>query len=251
MAFSWSTRRQFLYYAVVLVLAAIFVFVVWQTFFTNPATCSDGLRNSKETGVDCGGSCALVCQDEARAPTVLWARAFETGPTTYTAAAYVENQNRGAGAKRVAYTFQIFDDKNLLVVEREGVIDLPPIQTVPIVETNIDVGNRTVVRTLFAFATVPVWNKIPASALPQLRLAEQNLAADGTRLSAMGVNDSLQDAENLVIVAVVFDTNGVARAASKTIVNKVGRKSSAPIIFTWPTGFEGVSRAEITILPSF
>lgn len=251
MALSWSTRRQSLYYIVALIIAVILGFFVWQTFFTATPTCQDGTQNGAETGVDCGGACALVCQEEAKAPVVLWSRAFKTGPTTYTVAAYVQNQNIGAGAKLVPYTFQIFDDKNLLVIEREGVIDLPPIQTVPIVETNVDVGNRIVARTLFAFSAEPVWNRVPASVLPQLRLTDQGLAQDGTRLSASLVNDSLEDAEDLMIAAVIFDTSGTARAASKTIVDAVARKSSVPIVFTWPTGFEGVSRAEITILPSF
>ena len=251
MALSWSTRRQLLYYAVALVLATVLLFIGWQTFFTAPPTCQDGFRNGTETGVDCGGSCSLVCVSQARAPVLLWARAFPSGPERYTAAAYIQNSNIGAGAKNVRYSFRLFDDKNALVVEREGFIDIPPIQTVPIIETNIDVGNRTVSRTLFEFTSEPVWNTMPADALPALRITEQNLTADGTRLSASIVNSTLEDVHGVEAAAVVFDQNGVARAASKTRVEKIARQSSEPIIFTWSSGFEGVTRAEITILPSF
>lgn len=251
MALSWSGRRQLLYYAVALVLVVVLLFVGYQTFFTAAPTCSDGIRNGTETGVDCGGSCSLVCTAQARAPVILWARAFSSSPQRYIAAAYIQNQNIGAGAKQVHYSFKLLDDKNILVVEREGVADLPPIQTVPIVETNIDIGNRTVARTLFEFTSEPTWNKVSASALPQLHITDQNLAGDGTRLVASVVNDSLNDVRGLTVVAVLFDHSGVARAASKTIIEKIARQSSEPIIFTWAGGFEGVARAEITVLPSF
>ncbi len=230
---------------------SILLFVGYQTFFTRTPTCNDGVRNGSETGVDCGGSCALICEDQSRLPTLLWSRAFEAAPQFYTAAAYVQNPNIGSGAKRVRYSFRLFDDKNEFVVEREGFVDIPPTQTVPILETSIDVGNRTVARTLFEFTSDPVWVKVPANSLPTLRLAEQKLTADGTRLSANLVNDTLFDANNVTVVAVVFDNAGVARAASKTFIQKVPRQSAEPIIFTWPKGFEGVARAEITILPAF
>jgi len=157
----------------------------------------------------------------------------------------------GAGAKGVRYSFRIFDDKNSLVVERQGVADIPPLQTVPILETNVDVGNRTVTRTLFEFTSEPTWGKVSAEALPPLRITEQVLTADGSRLTAEVMNDSLKEVRDISVVAVVFDQSGVARAASKTVIDRIAAQSSEPIIFTWAAGFEGVARAEITLLPSF
>src|SRR3990167_18523 len=80
----------------------------------------------------------------ARAPIIVWARAFESAPQTYTAAAYIQNNNPGAGARQVSYSFQLFDADNALVVERGGTVDLPPVPTIPIIETGINVGYRSV-----------------------------------------------------------------------------------------------------------
>ena len=245
MALTWSGRRKALYTSVVGIIGLMVLVVGYQAFFSAPPLCTDGKQNGSEHGVDCGGSCSLVCRGEARAPVVSWARAFETAPQTYTAAAYIQNNNVGVGARGVEYTFQLFDDQNKLVVERTGRADLPPVPTVPIVETGINVGHRTVSRALFSFFAEPVWTR--AGRMPKLAVSGQKLSADASRLEADISNDSFEDARATVI-AVLFDAEGVARAASKSTLT-VPPRSSAPITFTWGMPVSGVVRAEITVLP--
>ncbi len=234
-----------MYTSVVGILAFMVLIVVYQTLFSAPALCTDGKQNGTEHGVDCGGPCSLLCTTEARVPVVSWARAFETAPQTYTAAAYIQNNNLGAGARRVGYSFQLFDEENKLVVERTGVADLPPVPTVPIIESGINVGHRTVSRALFAFSSEPVWVK--AGALPRLTLSGQKLATDASRLEATVSNDSFADVRASV-VAVLFDGEGVARAASRSTAT-VPARSSTPIVFTWGSPASDIVRGEITLLP--
>lgn len=248
MAIGWGMRRKALYITVAGAAALVLGVAIWRIFFVAVPQCFDGVQNGAEHGVDCGGACALICAHEAAAPVVLWSRSFETAPSTYTAVAYIQNKNVGAVARNVRYTFQIFDDKNLLVVERTGTTTIPPALTVPIVESNINVGNRTVARTLFAFADVPVWKKVEVE-LPLLRTTNQSLARDGSRLSATIVNESLIDARKVAAVAVLFDAAGVAKDASRSIVD-IPRKGSKEVVFTWSSGVPGIVRAELTVLPS-
>lgn len=254
MALKWAARRQVLYYTVAAAVALVLGFFAWRLFFVHAPTCSDQVQNGKEAGIDCGGTCALLCPDVARTPTVLWFRSFLTEPHTYTATAYIQNNNVavGAGAKSVHYTFILYDDKNLLVNTREGTIDIPPTQTVPIVEQGIDAGQRVVARTHFEFSKdIPmIWKKVPAGSLQQLRITNTSPYVNN-RLSATITNDALEDAKKVTIVAVLFDANGVARAASKSVLSKIGRKSSETVTFTWPEAFKDIQRAEVTILPSF
>ena len=232
-------------------LLVVLAAMIWFGFLAGAPSCFDGKQDGAETGVDCGGTCSLLCPDAARAPVVLWARAMETASSTYTAVAYVQNNNPSAAARAVKYSFQLFDADNKLVVERDGVTDVPPEAMIPILETSIDTGNRDVTRALFSFASVPVWNSIPAQSIPQLRVSGQMLSADGAKLSATIDNTSLADAPRVAVVAVLFDANGVAQAASKSIIPVISHQSSAPVVFTWPRGNPNIVRAEITILPSF
>lgn len=246
MALTWSGRRKALYTGVIGVIGFMTLIFVYQTLFTAPALCTDGKQNGNEHGVDCGGSCALLCATEARAPIVLWSRAFESAPQTYTAAAYIQNNNPGAGARQVSYSFQMFDADNALVTDRTGVVDLPPVPIIPIVESGINVGYRSVARTLFAFSTEPTWVK--AGQLPALTVSNQTLAVDGSRLSAKLRNGSFV-AVRATVAAVLFDAEDVARAASKSTV-VVPARGEVPLDFTWgskPT--RPIVRGEITILP--
>jgi hypothetical protein len=240
-----------MYYGLGAVILGILAIVVWQSFFSVAPTCFDNTQNGTEVGVDCGGSCALLCKDNSHNAISLWARTFQTSDTTYTAAAYIQNGNVGAGAKKVQYSFQLFDADNQLVVEKDGVVDLPPIQTIPIIEPNIHVGNRVVTHAQFAFSVAPVFSKVPAGTIVPLRITQQKLSADASQLSATLVNDTLNDAKAVAVAAVLFDNNGVAQAASKSFFTKVPKKGSQDVVFTWPSGVPNIVRAEITVLPSF
>lgn len=249
MALSWSGRRQVLYSAVAAVAALVLLAIIWQAFFAHTPTCFDRVWNGNERSIDCGGSCALLCPADAKAPVVLWTRAFRTGAQTYTAAVYLQNNNVGAGAKNVPYSFQLFDERNILVVEKTGIADLPPTQTIPIIEPNIIVGTRAVARTLFSFSETPVWSKMSVGGL-SLRVTNEQLSLDASRLSALLVNDSVSPVEGVTVAAVLFDSSGTARAASRTVLGRIGKKSSQEIFFTWSGGVSDIVRAEITVLPS-
>lgn len=250
MALTWSQRRKFLYSTVLGFLALFAAAAVYQALLNKPASCFDGVQNGNEHGVDCGGSCALLCRTETQAPKVLWSRIFKTGPATYTAATYIENDNPGAGAKQVPYAFQVFDSANELIIERDGVVDLPPVMTIPVIETNLPIPNRTPARVLFSFGDVPVWYAIPESQVPALKLTDQALNQDASRLTATLTNASLSGARNVTVGAVLFDQSGTARAASKSVLS-VDARSSVPVVFTFPGGVPDIVRAEVTVLPPF
>lgn len=248
-ALSWSARRQLLYYAVGTVVVVVLAWVSWVSFFSSYPTCFDGEQNGSERGVDCGGECTLICTQDTSAPTVLWSRSFHTGGNLYTSVAYIQNQNVGAAAKDVSYSFQLYDTQNLLVAERRGIADLPPLAVIPIVLHNVNVGNRSIARTQFSFSSTPVWERIEPGTLPTLRVVQNPLADNGRRLEVTLFNDSLRDARNVAVAAVLFDSSGTARAAAQTLLERVVRKSSQNVVFTWPQANLNIVRIEITVLP--
>jgi hypothetical protein len=249
----WGARRQILYYAVAIIIVAALGLFTWQTFFTHEPTCFDRVQNGTEQGVDCGGTCALLCQNNAKAPTVLWARSFENAPGSYTAVAYLRNNNVavGAGARNVRYIFSFYDEKNVLITEREGVLNIPPVQTVPVVELNVDAGTRAVSKTFFKILNENfTWEVVPKSSLQQLRLSNISSYNDN-RVTATLINDSFDPAKRVRITAVLFNTNGVAYGASHTTVGEIAGKSSESIVFTWPSPITASVYPEVIVLPSF
>ncbi len=251
MALSWSSRRKLIYSGVVFFVAFLVILFIWIEFFTATPTCFDNRQNGDELGVDCGGSCSLVCSEQVKDATVTWARAFQTSPHSYTAAAYIQNNSGETAARNVQYAFQLYDADNKLIIEKNGTTDIPPVQTVPIIETMINTGDHTVARTLFSFTSTPVWNHVVHGSVPTARIISQSLTPDAKRLQAIIENNTLDDYLKVTVAAVLFDSEGVARAASKSTIPLVAHKSTQNVVFTWPQGVSDVVRAEISVLPSF
>ncbi len=227
-----------------------FSVLMFRIFYHTP-TCFDGIKNSTESGIDCGGLCAKVCYGIARKPVVNWAQSFRTSSNTVTAVAYIKNTNAGelTGSYGAHYFFRLYDKNNLLIVERSGIIDIPPQNTVPVIEPNVVVGNREVAHTFFDFSVDPTWIKIAEDAQPSLHVKIQSLSSDGTRLSATVVNSGLYDVRNLTLVATLFDVDGEAIAASKSLVPIISANGSQSVVFTWSQSSKPV-RAEIIPLPA-
>lgn len=253
MTLTWSGRRQLLYSGVGAIIVFILLIFIYETYFTAPPTCSDGKQNGDERGIDCGGSCALVCAADAHAPVVSWARAFRTSTSTYNAVAYVQNNNVGAGALGVQYSFQLFDAANILIAERDGVTNIPPLRIVPITESNINTGSRIVARTLFAFTNDPpaVWNKVPAGSYPQLTVTQPTHNDNYSRLDATLVNNNVGDVKTVAVVAIIYDADDVALATSKSVLQRVAGRSQQQVVFTWQGGVSGAVRFEIIVIPAF
>lgn len=236
------------------IVGTLFAYLAY-SFFSTPGTCFDGSQNQGERGVDCGGPCARMCISESRDPIVVWARALPSGEGNYTAVAYVRNPQASLGAATygVGYSFRLLGEDNHLILEVTGTADLPAVGTIPILVPNTSTGSRVVARTQFSFLSDNrpiVWTKIPAEARPVIRIQNQSLTADGTRLSATVTNDTNLPVRNLSVVGVLFDGAGNAVAASRSLVAEIAPESQAEVVFTWLWTNEGVVRAEITPLPA-
>ena len=246
---SWAGRRQGLYIGTSAIIFLALVSFVGIKIFVHPASCFNNVQDGTETGVDCGGACSRMCMNSVHPATVLWTRFLPLAPSTYTVAAYLENQNVGSYVKEARYTFKFFDDKNVLIAERQGTTVIAPTRITPVVETNINTGSRAPVKAFFEFLDEPLWDK--AVDTPQIRVDGQDLDPSGQRLSVMVHNDGVKDASDIPVGAVLFDANGQAQAASMSVVPSIARNSSVPVVFTWPMApAQPIVRAEVTALPT-
>lgn len=245
----WARRRQIIYGGAVLTtLLAIIVPIVIVSTREEP-TCFDGIRNQGETDVDRGGPCVLLDTRLLQQEAILWVRPFKVRDGFYNAVAYIENPNTQAGASEVTYQFKLYDDQNILITERIGVLPLFPNKVFPIFESRLDVGNRVPVRATFSFIEPIVWEKIIDDAAG-LVIFNQRLTADGSmpRVDAEIRNTTLNTRRNVIVVATVFDADGNAVNASRTLVSKIDPGETAPIAFTWPDAFDQTA-VKLDIVP--
>jgi hypothetical protein len=237
---SWASRRQAAYiFGVLLFFGALVGIPVAYWYLTIPVTCEDGVRNQGETAVDKGGPCKLLDERMLTPHAVLWTRAFSVRDGSYSAVAYVENPNESGGVARAPYRFRLYDDRNVLVAERQGSTYIMPGAVTPVYEGAIDTGNRSVARAYFEFTAPLVWERL-YDATRIIVVEEKDMADPGTtpRLSATIRNTAVSGLRDIEFVAVIYDTAGNAFASSATVVPTLEDGETKEIVFTWPDPFQ-------------
>jgi hypothetical protein len=238
---NWALRRQLFYVFIVILLALLIAFLIIFPQFNKPPTCSDGIQNGNETGIDCGGSCPNACLSQVIKPAVLWERAFEVVPGRYNAVAYIVNYNKTYAAEKVSYRFRFADENNIFIASRDGVATIPPGTSFAIFEPAIGVGNSIPVYTTFEFTSTPNWIQVSQDKINQLKILFSNITLSGEntapKLSATVTNGSLFKIPDLNVVSILYDTSGNAVSVSNTYLNELDPLQALDINFTWPQLF--------------
>ncbi|MBP6856083.1 MAG: hypothetical protein KBC42_02950 [Candidatus Pacebacteria bacterium] len=249
---TWAGKRQFVYLSLVLLVILGVLFALIYPRISVPATCTDGKKNGAETGVDCGGTCSLMCMSDTRELIVVWARAFEVAPGVYHVAAYIENQNVDAAVKSVPYQFKLYDERNVVITQREGMASiLPNGHTVIFEEALSTGGNRIPKITRFEFTKQPIFWKTSAI-YKEARVVESDkgLGSLETVPKAYATlrNESFIDVGKFPVIAVVYDQLDNAIGVSRTIVDGLPKQTEVKVNFSWLYPF-GKNAQTLEILP--
>lgn len=243
---SWAQQRQFRIIAVALLSAGAFfavsVFIAWY----RAPSCFDNRQNGNERGIDCSGSCALLCPDEAITPLVHFVRALPVGEGVWSAVAYVENKNPNAGASGVPYVFKLYDVGNLLVYERHGEAFVPPGKAFPIVAGGLRTGEREPARASFEFTAPPRF--VAMEEPPRLEIRRQTFSEEGgvSRLEAELHNPTLAVVKNIEASVLLYDAGGNVFAAAQTVIQEIAPRGAVPLRFSWQRVFpEAPARREV------
>jgi hypothetical protein len=243
---SWGTRRRNTFIFFVILIFVIPIIVIGFLTFYNPPTCFDGKENGNETGVDCGGSCELLCTDDTLNPIVIWERYFDVTEGVYNVIAYVENQNPGAGIIRAPYKFTLYNREQVAIAEREGFARIFPKSVVPIIENNLSTGKQVPNRVEFEFTGELSFQK-EDPAPPSLLIKNENYFLDNfPKVTAEVQNITFEEIRDIQIIVLLYDVFDNVIATSSTYIELLGGEMKKNITFTWPNEFdEEVSRIEI------
>ncbi len=236
---SWASRRKTTYILIFFIIVIVIIAAIAFFFFYKPASCFDGIQNEGETGIDCGGPCAMLCRANYANPTVLWTQWSKvTSSGTYNLLAYAENPNIGVGATNVPYEFKIYDTNNILLDDEKGTASIPANNNFVVFVPGINIFDKIPARIDFAFSNAIIWQKIPD--LEQgINLVSSTLTNEDTapKLFATLQNTTVSTINNIQSVAIIYDQNNNAIAFSKTVTDSIGPNASANIVFTWPEPF--------------
>ena len=241
---SWASKRKLLYLSIVLATIGLFVFIISLPALTRAPTCFDLKQNGDEKGIDCSGSCQRLCSFEVKDISVLWKRAFKVTGDRYNLLAYFENQNASAGIKRLPYEFRFYDENNVFIGLRSGVAFIAPNSRSAIFEPGVNVGNKIPKRTSFQFLDPkPAWLKVDTAQTDKIKLEVTDKKLIDTkitpRLEATILNDSIFKVSDIEVIAIVYNENQNAVAASKNFIDSLAGGAQQNVSFTWPEPFPG------------
>ena len=240
----WAMRRQLAFFFSALALLGLIALGVWYFFVYAPPSCFDGIQNNSEAGVDCDGSCALLC----RVPRTdaVWSRVLRVAPGVYHGVAKIKNPESLAKVDGLSYSFSFFDAKNILVAVRKGELTLHPGETRTIFEQSVTAPERVPVRA-FVEVTGGVWNKAETPE-PRVRIVRQEPYTN-QRLDAEIENLTADPVLNTTIYALLYNDRGIVIGVSKTLIDVLAPREQRPVTFTWIEPFtDSVERADVEIV---
>ncbi|MCK9345372.1 MAG: VWA domain-containing protein [Candidatus Pacebacteria bacterium] len=235
----WAQKRKIIYASVVAGVIVLLAAYPMYKLVSKPATCFDKKQNGTETGVDCGGVCALMCSKDVKPPRVVWAKVFSINGS-YDIGAYMENVNTGAGLKNAHYTIRVIGSGGKVLIEKKGITELAPASRVLIFETGI-VLTETPERleVLFDSGDLARWLKATTAPSPVVTKNQILKNVDTKpRFDATLVNtDPVNEVADLTLSAIVYDASRYPVAISKTFVENIPKEGEQSIFFTWPSRF--------------
>lgn len=251
----WSIRRKRIIFSIVFLSLILLIGVPLYFILYKAPSCFDGKKNADEAGIDCGGSCKLLCTADSL-PLILKGdpRIIKISDNLFEVVALLENPNATGEVYRAEYSFKLYDSSSLTPVKViEGKVYIPKGSTFALFE-----GPFQLEKGVVPNRAILEWNKdslvwkksnldLPEFKVKDLRVSREN---SRPRLDALVENVSLENIYNIDLVAFVYDMSGNIFTASKTFIEELPTKGSLPVVFSWPQPFDKeVFRIEIVAHP--
>ncbi len=214
--------------------------------FRPAPSCTDGVRNQNETGVDCGGVCGACSVHIAAKDLVIegsWVIDGVDG--TVDAVAQITNPNNLYGAQRISYAFVLHGEGDTIVAEKKGTTFALPAETKYIVEPGIEIPSEArVVRAEFRIDSAVDWVLFDGYQKPRIivlnkRYELSSSSTEYSRVSGLVRNESPFDFARIWIKVVLRDATGTPLAIHRTHMDVMNSGDERAFSLPWPRKFSG------------
>ncbi|MFZ2522247.1 MAG: vWA domain-containing protein [Minisyncoccia bacterium] len=234
----WATKKRLIYggsfFSVVFLVVGL---IFWQLIYQAP-TCTDGVKNGDEQGVDCGGNCKNLCTADTLSPVTLWAKTFHVSSSVYTAVAYIQNPNINSKNLKAEYKFTIYDEFNNVLLEKIGETSVPKNKKFAVFETGLVVKSKEPKRTEFEFTNFLPWQKdLSLDPVVSLEYSTLSGVTSSPRIIGKITNTSSVTIPTVELDVFVLDAKENVVAASRSFVDNLLKNSTQDFVFTWPKPF--------------
>jgi hypothetical protein len=242
---SHRKKKQILIGTIFVILVALFFVGTYYAFIKSPETCFDNKQNQNEQGVDCGGVCAMICEEQIDAQDI---KVVETvfvpgGNSRFDAFVRVYNPNDTAGASSFTYKIDLKDASGKVIATRTGESYILPQEKKYIMEMNMETSSTPVsMEVAFSGST---WERFSGyQERPAINIYNKyyGLVNDGVnygRATGLVANESPYDFRSIIVRVILRDVSGKVLAFNSTELRTMQSKEEREFFLIWPTAFPG------------
>jgi hypothetical protein len=202
-------------------------------------SCSDGIQNQGEVGIDCGGPCSFCPERLRKDLEIIFTEAIETQDNYVDLVAKIKNPNRDWGADSFSYLFELYDVSGNLIVSREGNSYVLPHETKYAIEQRI-LADSEIFSVEFKITDI-AWQELVD--YKEVELLVRNLefkqSENLSQLTGTLENRSSYDLDKIGIYTVLLDKDSNILGAGKTEIRTLLSKESRYFEIKWPFLIEG------------
>lgn len=240
--------KQMVFGIVFLIIVGVPAWFVYRTLVPT-ATCTDGIKNGIEEGVDCGiAVCGVACPPAIETLNVVSPIIIPTGPTNYDVLAHIENPNQVYGASRVDYTLTVIDAAGKQLVMRQGNTYVNPMQPRYLLFPLLGLSGIPASAQLQFAPTDVEWSTLAVQAAGNVEFTVQNDALtttpDGARYEGVVINRSTFTFDAVDVTVLVYDAVGTIVGANTTLLRTFAPDERRGFVLTWPFAIPGAVRAQ-------
>jgi len=232
----WATKRKIIYSAIVFIVVFSFIFYKSYDIIFPAATCNDMKMNGVETGVDCGGACALVCKNETLPIQAGVVKFFVSGENTYDILATFNNPNMYSSPKDFTYKIDIYDISGAKIDSLQNTIAAPTGDIIPVYIKDYKAKNISKV-----FSSVVDYSMYKSLGATTLKL--ENFKFENGNIPKLSVTYSSPYKFNLDgnirVIAILYDALGSVLLAGETSIDGLYVDQKNTFSLAWRLPIEG------------
>ena len=248
------TQKKLIIGAIYGLILFVFLGSLFYFFFYQAPTCTDGVQNGKETGVDCGGICTNVCQEIVTgAPfTIEEVAIMPGGRERYDILGKIYNPNDTEGASNFRYTLELKNASGAVIATRTGMSFILPQERKTLIEVGIESVETPTQATLrvedITWERFSGYQEKPNINIYQKRYNQITSGVGFGEAFGLVSNESPFDFRSLTVKVILRDGSGKALAINSTEMRTITTGEERDFRLVWPEAFPGdVEQVEMEV----
>lgn len=217
--------------------AGLFI-LIWFIVKGPSPSCFDGVKNQRETGIDCGGPCKACISEVARKIDVLETGYVNTISGKVDVYAQIENANQNFGVANLAYKFEVLGANEEVIASKRGRTFILPQQKRYLIEQGIAVDKQA--GSVRLILSEPQWTELDDYQTPNLAIKDKTLRESLSdehgfmTLEGLIINSSNYDFAQVEVLAILKDRSDKVVAVGRAIHNTITARKERIFKIIWP-----------------